>query len=210
MRTPAQIAGHPIHPMLVTIPIGLWLFSLAADLIGLRSAAPDTWHAAALYTMVGGIIGALAAALPGLVDLLSLGDAPIRKTALTHMSLNLAIVVLYVINAWTRSHASVAPNVSLALSVIAIATLLVSGWLGGKMVYEAGVAVHAEDALKARPRGWGPADTRSQPAAAAWNRRVGDRAMASDSSAPGRDLGAGREDRAMGSGRSADDFPRGE
>ena len=33
MRTPASIAGHPIHPMLVTFPIGLWVFSLVADLI---------------------------------------------------------------------------------------------------------------------------------------------------------------------------------
>jgi uncharacterized membrane protein len=28
MKTPASIAGHPIHPMLVAIPIGLWIFSL--------------------------------------------------------------------------------------------------------------------------------------------------------------------------------------
>ena len=33
MRTPATIAGHPIHPMLVPIPIGLWIFSLVCDLI---------------------------------------------------------------------------------------------------------------------------------------------------------------------------------
>ena len=33
MRTPAQLAGHPIHPMLVTLPIGMWVFSLVADLI---------------------------------------------------------------------------------------------------------------------------------------------------------------------------------
>ena len=105
MRTPAQIAGHPIHPMLVTLPIGMWVFSLVADLIALRSAAPETWHAAALYTMIGGIIGALLAALPGLVDLLSLRDPAIKSTALKHMGLNLTIVALYVINAWTRIQA---------------------------------------------------------------------------------------------------------
>lgn len=145
MRTPAQIAGHPIHPMLVTLPIGMWVFSLVADFIALRSGAADTWHAAALYTMVGGIIGALAAAVFGLVDLLSLRDPPIKSTAIKHMSINLVVVVLYLVNAWTRYHASVSPNVSLWLSAIAIALLLVSGWLGGKMVYEAGVAVHASD-----------------------------------------------------------------
>jgi uncharacterized membrane protein len=208
MRTPAQIAGHPIHPMLVTIPIGLWIFSLAADLIAMRAATPETWHAAALYTMVGGIIGALAAALPGLVDLLSLGEAPIRKTALTHMTLNLTIVVLYAINAWTRAHGSVSGNVSLALSVIAIAMLLVSGWLGGKMVYEAGVAVHAEDALKISPDGWNASTRRPTPAGGFVRR--GERAMANDSAGPDRELGASREDRAVGSERRSGDFTRDE
>jgi uncharacterized membrane protein len=209
MRTPAQIAGHPIHPMLVTIPIGLWIFSLVADLIGLRSAAPDVWHAAALYTMVGGIVGALAAAVAGLVDLLSLGDIPIRRTALEHMTLNLVIVVLYVINAWTRVHASVGPGVSLGLSVIAIAILLVSGWLGGKMVYEAGVAVHADETLTAGARSWDASSStaRARTTGAGWADRGGERAMASDSEAPGR---VAREDRAMGAERRSDDFTRGE
>jgi uncharacterized membrane protein len=49
----------------------------------------QTWALVAFYSMVGGIIGALAAALPGLIDLLSLKDAAIRKTALIHMSINL-------------------------------------------------------------------------------------------------------------------------
>lgn len=146
MRTPANIAGHPIHPMLVTIPIGLWIFSLVADLVALRSEAPETWALVAFYAMVGGIVGALAAALPGLVDLLSLEDRAIRKTAVIHMSINLTIVALYVVNAWLRMNASVVGGVPLALSVIAIAMLLVSGWLGGKMVYLAHVGVTDEQA----------------------------------------------------------------
>ncbi|MCM2253883.1 MAG: DUF2231 domain-containing protein [Ramlibacter sp.] len=145
MRTPANIAGHPIHPMLVTIPIGLWLFSLVADLVALRSAAPQSWSLVAFYSMIGGIVGALAAAVPGLVDLLSLKDRAIRKTALIHMSMNLTIVALYVVNAWMRANASVTGDVTLGLSVLAIALLVVSGWLGGKMVYLSGVGVSGED-----------------------------------------------------------------
>lgn len=145
MRTPANIAGHPIHPMLVTIPIGLWLFSLVADIVALRSDAPETWALVAFYTMVGGILGALAAALPGLIDLLSIEDRATKKTAIIHMSLNLAIVALYVFNAWLRSQASVVGGLTLWLSVLAIAMLLVSGWLGGKMVYLAHVGVSDEE-----------------------------------------------------------------
>jgi uncharacterized membrane protein len=145
MRTPANIAGHPIHPMLVTIPIGLWIFSLVADLVALRSADPATWALVARYTMVGGIIGALAAALPGLVDMLSIKDGAIKKTALVHMGINLTVVVLYVINAWMRFNGAGSGGLPLVLSIVAIAMLVVSGWLGGKMVYLARVGVTETD-----------------------------------------------------------------
>jgi uncharacterized membrane protein len=127
--------------MLVTIPIGLWVFSLVADLISLGAASPGAWPTVAYYTMIGGIVGALAAALPGLIDVLSLKDPAIRKTALTHMGINLTVVALYVVNAWLRSREPLGPTGAVWLSVLAILLLLVSGWLGGKMVYLAGVAV---------------------------------------------------------------------
>lgn len=182
MRTPAQIAGHPIHPMLVTIPIGLWIFSLACDLIARGSSQPETWNTLALYTMVGGIIGALAAALPGLVDLLSLRDRPVFKTALAHMAINLVVVTLYVVNAWTRANDSAPSGMALGLSLAAIALLLVSGWLGGKMVYLGRVAVHDEEPAATVSQG-----RRGEPARGGMGGampRMGDRAMAGDRSAP--------------------------
>lgn len=208
MRTPAQIAGHPIHPMLVTIPIGLWVFSIVCDFIARGSAAPETWATASYYAMIGGIIGALAAALPGLVDLLSLRNTPVLPTAVKHMGLNLAIVALYVINAWMRTgETTAAPGgAPLVLSLIAIAMLLVSGWLGGKMVFEAGVAVHTEEL------GATAAATRTTPerAGASWggSGAMPDRqhAMASDVTRPERE--PLREDRPS-AGRSGDN-PRGE
>lgn len=140
MRTPASIAGHPIHPMLVPIPIGLWIFSLVCDLVHAGGSTNPAWTTVALYTMAGGIVGALAAAIFGFVDLLSLPPGP-RSTALKHMAINLIVVVLYVVNFWGRSHAPEDPGGWIWLSVIAILLLVVSGWLGGKMVYEHGVAV---------------------------------------------------------------------
>lgn len=196
MRTPAQIAGHPIHPMLVTIPIGLWIFSLVCDFIALRSGTPGPWATASLYAMIGGILGALAAALPGLVDLLSLRKTPVLPTAVKHMALNLTIVALYIINAWMRWDASTAAPaaVPLILSLIAIAMLLVSGWLGGKMVYEAGVGVHAEDTGMGAPGDrWATegASTARRTTTSPGARR--ERAMASDTTPPARE--PQREDR---------------
>lgn len=186
MRTPAQIAGHPIHPMLVPIPIGLWLFSLVCDVIALRVDEPASWAAASFYAMVGGVIGGLAAAIPGLIDLLSLRGRPIQKTALQHMGLNLVIVALFAANAWMRANGTIADGAALGLSVVAVALLLVSGWLGGKMVYEAGVAVNADEvAESARTGGW--AQGRSTTRAAGTPAFGGERAMAADSSRPSRE-----------------------
>jgi uncharacterized membrane protein len=143
MHTPASISRHPIHPMLVPIPIGLWIFSLVCDVIYVVVGDP-VWRIVALYTMVGGIVGALAAALPGLIDLLSL-PRTLKRTALIHMTINLVVVALYAFNAWLRTGGmeSAAAAYTVWLSAVAIALLLVSGWLGGKMVYEAGVGVEA-------------------------------------------------------------------
>jgi uncharacterized membrane protein len=141
MRTPASIGGHPIHAMLIVFPVGLFIFSLVCDLISTQSADPATWALVAFYTMVGGFIGALAAAIPGLIDLLSLTDKGTKKTAITHMSINLVAVALYAVNIWMRMGSHANTGTPLVLSVIAVALLAVSGWLGGKMVHEYGVGV---------------------------------------------------------------------
>jgi uncharacterized membrane protein len=141
MRTPASIAGHPIHPMLVPIPIGLWIFSLVCDLFHAGGSTNPAWTTVAFYCMGGGIVGALAAALPGLIDLLSLPAGP-RKTALTHMAINLTVVALYVINFWMRMQTPGSPGKLVWLSLISVGLLAISGWLGGKMVFEHGIAVN--------------------------------------------------------------------
>lgn len=140
MRTPASIAGHPIHPMLVPIAIGCFVFSFASDLICLATGAANPWNMLAYYTMIGGILGALAAAIPGFIDLLSL-PAPIKSTALTHMGINLTVVVIYVVNAWMRHGNPQDLKIPMFLSLVTVVMLLFSGWLGGKMVFEAGVGV---------------------------------------------------------------------
>jgi uncharacterized membrane protein len=154
MRTPASIAGHPIHPMIVPLAIGGFILSFIFDLCGVASGNTQPWAAIAYYTMIGGIVGALAAAVFGFIDLLSIpkGTAT-KKVGLTHMAINLAVVVLFIFNAGMR-HAEANPGgTPFVLSLLGIALLAVSGWLGGKMVYEAGVGVSGGDvpAANARP-----------------------------------------------------------
>jgi uncharacterized membrane protein len=143
--------------MIVPIPIGLWIFSLVCDLVYVFGGGGDAWHTVAFYNMVGGVIGALVAAIPGLIDLLSLPAAP-KKTAVIHMTINLTIVALFVINIIMRVLNPESVEVPVWLSVIGVALLVVSGWLGGKMVYEQRVAVDTGEAAasvesgRSRPR----------------------------------------------------------
>src|SRR4051812_25826933 len=127
MNTPASIAGHPIHPMLVPIPIGLWIFSLVCDLVHAGGSANAAWPTVALYTMGAGIVGALLAALPGLVDLLSLPPGP-RGTAIKHMTINLIVVALYAANFWLRLRSPGEPGGLMWLSILALGLLVISGW----------------------------------------------------------------------------------
>ena len=103
------------------------------------------------------------AAIFGFIDLMSLRPEP-RKTGLAHMTINLIVVVLYVINFWLRSGTPEAPGGYVWLSLIAIALLVVSGWLGGKMVYVygAGVSGVGEKARAEEPRSMREPDRRTR------------------------------------------------
>ena len=146
MRTPASIAGHPLHAMLIVFPVGLLVFSLICDLVSLASSDPATWSTVARYTMAGGFIGALVVAVPGLIDLRSITDGKVKKIAVTHMSFNLVAVVLYAINLWLRFHDSSSTGTPLILSIVGVVGLAISGWLGAEMVHVHGVGVATEDA----------------------------------------------------------------
>jgi uncharacterized membrane protein len=139
MSSRVTIAGHPVHPMLVPIPIGLWIFTLTSDIV-FAVTGDSRWEATAFFTLAGGIAGAPLAAVPGLFDLLGLRDAHQRQIGIFHMSLNLAIVVVQAINFALRAtgtHAGV--PLTMALSALSVVSLLLSGWLGGQLVHVLGV-----------------------------------------------------------------------
>lgn len=89
--------------MLVGIPIGLWVFATVADLIHLLGWGGPLWTEIARYCIGGGIVGAILAAIPGLVDLTSISHARVRKIAVTHMTVNLIAVALFALSLWMRA-----------------------------------------------------------------------------------------------------------
>ncbi len=147
--------GHPFHPLLVTVPIGAWVSSLVFDIV--TRANGDSGSAAltdASHWLIAiGLVGALAAALFGLMDLVRIPrGTPAFRVGLTHMALNLTVVALYVINFfWRHSNYDELSKVKggqIVLSVVAIVLLSASGWLGGKLSYHYGVRV-ADEATQA-------------------------------------------------------------
>jgi uncharacterized membrane protein len=141
--------GHPWHPLLVTVPIGAWIASLVFDVASI--VVPDAGFLvrASLWLIALGVVGALAAALVGALDLLVIpGRTAASRTALAHMALNLVVVALYVAGfLWRRGGEPGTSTVGagpLALSVVAVALLGLSGFLGGRLAFRYGVRVADE------------------------------------------------------------------
>src|SRR5256885_13893605 len=103
MASRASIGGRPIHPMLIPFPIGLLVFSLVADLIYLWRGNPVWEHYIAFYTLLGGIIGAAAAAIPGLIDWATLTDRAAVKVANWHARVNIVGLIIFITSFYLRA-----------------------------------------------------------------------------------------------------------
>src|SRR5689334_16780290 len=127
METPATVKHHPYHPILVAVPIGLWVFSLFCDIVAYFHWGSAVWASVAYYTLAGGIVAALLAAVPGFIVLLSITEPKLRKIGVIHMVINLVVVGLYVINLFLRRNGPSETALTLILSVVGVALLGVSG-----------------------------------------------------------------------------------
>lgn len=138
MKDRVRLGNHPVHPMLIPLPIGLWIFSLVSDIIFLAGGNP-AWATASWYSMGGGIIGAILAAVPGFLDYLAMTPSRVKDIALRHMVFNVIALVLFIFNFLVRDGGVGAGT--FILSIIGVLLIGVSGWLGGHMVYVHGMAV---------------------------------------------------------------------
>ncbi|MFL6208709.1 MAG: DUF2231 domain-containing protein [Pyrinomonadaceae bacterium] len=146
MASPASIGRHPVHPMLIPFPIALWFFSFIADLIYLWRGNPVWRDWIAFYTLLGGIIGAAVAAVPGFIDWLSLKDRAVVRIANWHARLNVIALVVFAASFYLRTKSGAGlmgenHTLPVLLSVLGVILITISGWLGGEMVFKHGVAV---------------------------------------------------------------------
>src|SRR4051794_18470417 len=91
----AVLAGpyaHPLHPLLVTVPIGAWVASVCFDIASHVNGPADALSVGARWLLAIGVIGALAAACVGFLDFLVIPPrTAAHRTAVQHMSLNLVV-----------------------------------------------------------------------------------------------------------------------
>jgi len=149
MSTRASVCRHPIHPMLIVFPLGLWIFAFVCYVVYTANGVV-AWRVASLYAMAGGIIGAVLAAVPGLIDLLTLRGSRVWTTGVSHMIANVTALILFIIAfavGVTRDGPSTA---TLVLSILGLIAVGIGGWLGGALVYEHGVGVAPGQRQEAR------------------------------------------------------------
>lgn len=134
----ARPYGHPLHPMLVTVPIGTWFASLVFDLASRMAPNPGFLAQGSLWLIGIGLAGALPAAMAGFGELFAIpARTPAQGTALRHMALNLTVTAAYAADfllRW-RDHGRPGPVAAgpILLSAVSFAGLAAAGYLGGRL-----------------------------------------------------------------------------
>jgi uncharacterized membrane protein len=154
-QTTARIAGHPIHPMLISFPIAFFVGTLACD-IAYWVTGNANWAMVTPWLLGAGLIMGALAALAGLTD--AIGEQRIRtlNDAWLHAG-GIGIVVLIEIYNWyarvSEGAAAIVPK-GLILSLVVTCILLFAGWMGWNMVYRHRVGVLDPNAADERPTTW--------------------------------------------------------
>jgi len=143
--------GHPLHPVLVTVPIGAFTSALVLDVTGREQSAART--------LVGlGLLSSVPTALAGLTDWSDTRGAE-RRVGLAHLALN--VVGLGVIGAsWLSRRRDPGTGRFDAhgpwLTLTGFGIVGASAWLGGHLAYAMGVGVDTT-AFQRPPTEWADA-----------------------------------------------------
>ncbi|TFW01123.1 DUF2231 domain-containing protein [Oxalobacteraceae bacterium OM1] len=154
----STFAGHPLHPMLIVAPAALIPFGFILDAMH-RSSGKESYANAAYYSLVGGLIGGLAAGAAGAMDYLTIEpETDVKRTANVHAMLNGGALVLTAANVVARRSTREHTGGSLVASALAAAGVLISGWFGGRLVYEQGMRVKGVSPVDREPELKAPGD----------------------------------------------------
>ena len=142
MEAKAKLLGHPIHQMLIPLPLGVLSISLVFDLIALAKGWPRL-HDAAFLMIAAGVISGLVAAVFGLIDFLAIPNGTrAKRVGRVHGIGNVVVVALFAASWFLRRDDPVRPEMlAIVLSAVAAGLACVTGWLGGELVDRLSVGV---------------------------------------------------------------------
>jgi uncharacterized membrane protein len=137
---------HPIHPIVVHLPVGLWPSAALFDLLTRIGVGGNVLVRFSFWAIALGLISSLVAIPTGIIDWSGIKrEKPAWKIGLYHFGLNGLVTVLYILNLILRwetfrfdSEVAAGP---FTLSVLGTLLLFVSAYLGGLMVYDHGISV---------------------------------------------------------------------
>ncbi len=140
------IAGHPLHAMLVAFPIALTMSVLGADLLYWWTG-DAFWARVAGWAAFGAFLMGVIAGVTGTIELLIVQGIRNRSASWTHFIL--AVMLLSILGAnwgWRISdyEAAVLP-LGLLMSLVAGALTFVTGWHGGKLVFDYRIGISAAE-----------------------------------------------------------------
>ncbi|WP_320068192.1 DUF2231 domain-containing protein [Micromonospora sp. RTGN7] len=161
MESRLKVLGHPVHPMLITFPVGLLITAVIFDVVD-TVGGPRLLGEVAYWNITVGLIGGLLAAVAGTFDLLAIPTGTrAKRVGLSHAAANIAVLLLFAavwvvrLNADSRA----AGGALIAIELVALAILSGSAWLGGELVDRLGVGVDRDANLDAPSSLRGPATT---------------------------------------------------
>jgi len=145
MSSKASIAGHPIHPMIISFPHALWTTSFVADVIFYFWRGPSLL-VISKFLLAAGCLGAIAAALPGLIDWSAITNGKVKRIANWHAILNIIALIIFAASLYLRMNAGAVwvdygLKIPFLLSLLGVILISISGCLGGALSFEHGVGV---------------------------------------------------------------------
>lgn len=150
MKSKANIKAHPLHPIMVNFPIALFTFTLLFDIITAFNFELS-FSKTAYYLNISGIVTALLAAIPGIIDFKYTvpPNSSAKKRAAKHGIINVGVVLLFTLSLYLR-HRETGLFINIGIEVAAMILLVVAAWMGGTLVTRNHIGIEIRYANKGR------------------------------------------------------------
>lgn len=156
LRSKFQIAGHPIHPMLIPFPIAFLTAVVVTDIV-LAAGGSAFWAELSWWLLIGGVVSGAVTALAGLPDFIGHHEVRRHRTAWFHLISNSTVLILAIANLGARvgDRVDAVVPVGIVLSILTAGALMLGGWFGGELAYRHGVGMDLKEgaAAEGQPAG---------------------------------------------------------